>query len=268
MIKSEYTGLILAGGQSRRMGQDKALLPWQGQPFLQHLIQKITPLVQTCWIVGAKPAYASFGLPMLSDKLADKGPVGALATALPQLPTSYALVVTCDVPMLPSSLLVELMSTPLTNLVRLLQVGERVQPLIGCYQKAAAVHFEQALAAEQLKLWDLVQQMTPQIVHCPRYFVPSLANINTPTLWNQHMKAVEIELKYFGKLVEHTQRTTEPFTLKEACTVAQLREQLVTHYQGLADEEFQVAVNQTLVPADAILAAGDEVALLPPFAGG
>ena len=75
---------IIAGGQSRRMGRDKAFVELGGKPLIEHVIQRSADLGQAeTIIITNKPAqYAHLGLPMYRDVLPDKGSLGGIYTAL------------------------------------------------------------------------------------------------------------------------------------------------------------------------------------------
>lgn len=77
-----------------------------------------------------------------------------------------------------------------------------------------------------------------------------------------------LNIKYFGLVAEATQCSQEEVTVPPACTVAALKEQLQQWHPSLEDKPFRIAVNQALVGEGHLLHATDEVALLPPFAGG
>jgi molybdenum cofactor guanylyltransferase len=99
--------IINAGGQSRRMGQDKALMPVPGsnQPIIHHIAQRLNPLIDDRLIVvtnnpAVTKALAPFQpqLQDLPDAFPDTGPLGGLATGL-ALCSQWAICVACDMPL-------------------------------------------------------------------------------------------------------------------------------------------------------------------------
>lgn len=125
-IRTEPTpcaGLVLAGGRSSRMGRDKALLDWHGQPLIEHQIH-------TLEAAGADPVYVSGehpGHPGIADRHPHKGPVGGLASAAEHLPDGYLLVVPVDMPRLQPDLLARLRQAP--NAAPMIHFDHRVLPL-------------------------------------------------------------------------------------------------------------------------------------------
>ena len=103
-------GVILAGGQSRRMGGgDKALMPLAGKPLLQHVIDRMAPQVNglALGVERVTPALAAFGLPQLADpRPGHCGPLGGLLAAMRHFASRsrWLLLAPCDAPFLPRDL--------------------------------------------------------------------------------------------------------------------------------------------------------------------
>lgn len=103
-------GLILAGGQSRRMGGDsKALTPLCGRPLLAHVIDRVAPQVDLL-VLGVErvtPALAAFGLPQVPDaRPGHRGPLFGVYAAMRHLAgrARWLLLAPCDAPFLPTDL--------------------------------------------------------------------------------------------------------------------------------------------------------------------
>ena len=98
-----FSLVINAGGQSRRMGQDKALLPvpTSGQPLLYHIIQRLRHLpIQHLIVVSNDLTVAIFERPVtfVPDVYPGAGPLGGIATGL-QLCSEWGIFVACDMPL-------------------------------------------------------------------------------------------------------------------------------------------------------------------------
>jgi molybdopterin-guanine dinucleotide biosynthesis protein A len=90
---------IQAGGQSSRMGQDKALLPFLGQPLILRVIQRVASLADEVLVTSNHPGSFRFlGLPVTQDVVPGVGALGGLYTALKTARFPLVGVVACDLP--------------------------------------------------------------------------------------------------------------------------------------------------------------------------
>jgi molybdopterin-guanine dinucleotide biosynthesis protein A len=112
MPESGVTGLVLAGGQGRRMGSvDKGLVSLRGAPMVRHVLDRLRPQVSEILINANqhRAEYEAFGHPVLADAITGfAGPLAGLQVGLSH--ASYPLVATvpCDSPFLPSDLVTRL----------------------------------------------------------------------------------------------------------------------------------------------------------------
>lgn len=93
----DCTAVILAGGESKRMGRDKANLMLDGQTLLQHVIatmQQVFPQV----IISVREARPEIALPQVCDAPDVHGPLAGVIAALAQIKTPWAFIVACDMP--------------------------------------------------------------------------------------------------------------------------------------------------------------------------
>lgn len=95
-------GVVLAGGRSRRMGRDKALLPWRGRPLIEHQLALLRAAgVDDVRVSGQRPAYRG-----IADIRPQAGPLAGLASVAETLPDdTQLLVVPVDMPLLEPELL-------------------------------------------------------------------------------------------------------------------------------------------------------------------
>jgi molybdopterin-guanine dinucleotide biosynthesis protein A len=107
------TGVILAGGKSRRMGGvDKGLLDFLGKPMVAHVIQRLAPQVDEVLINANREVerYKTFGYPVIEDDIAGfAGPLAGLHKGMLVAKQPYVLMVPCDSPRLPMNLTQRLM---------------------------------------------------------------------------------------------------------------------------------------------------------------
>ncbi|MBG7609905.1 MAG: molybdenum cofactor guanylyltransferase [Anaerolineae bacterium] len=98
--------VIQAGGQSSRMGRDKALIPFLGQPLIKRVIDRLIHIADEVLITTNVPAeYRFLDIPLFSDKIPDRGPLGGLYTALEVARHPLVAVIACDLPFVNADIL-------------------------------------------------------------------------------------------------------------------------------------------------------------------
>jgi molybdenum cofactor guanylyltransferase len=104
-------GVVLAGGQSSRMGRDKALLPWQGRPLIEHQIAVLKAAgVDAVRISGQRPDYEG-----IADPVAHAGPLGGVAGIAAACDDAELLIIPVDMPRLQPDLLQRLLAGPTSS---------------------------------------------------------------------------------------------------------------------------------------------------------
>ena len=104
-VQPSVTGVILAGGKSSRMGQNKALMPLGDQRLIDRVVAVLHEVFANLLMVTNSPeVYADLDLPIVADIYPDKGSLGGIYSAIYHAPTPYCLVVACDMPFLNAAL--------------------------------------------------------------------------------------------------------------------------------------------------------------------
>lgn len=175
--------LILVGGESSRMGQDKSLLDWHGlsqRDFLFQILQKLVPRVffscRAAQIANFPP-----NTPLLVDAFPNTGPMGALRTAQKAFPNVAWLLVACDMPNLDETILQELIehrnseqiATAFAN-----PIDKLPEPLCTIWEQKSQPIVEKKEKNRQRSLRKLL--ITSNIVCINTKFSDKLVNINTP----------------------------------------------------------------------------------------
>ena len=94
----EYTGIILAGGQSSRMGTEKGLIQWKGKSLIEHAIGILTPVCKNILISANNDHFDSLGYPVIQDLIPDSGPMGGIFSTLTKSETKYNFIIPTDTP--------------------------------------------------------------------------------------------------------------------------------------------------------------------------
>lgn len=135
---------VLAGGQSARMGRDKALLPYSGKTLLEFIHAELASAFGSATVVGPASRYASLRLPLIEDLHPGFGPLSGIEAALADCETNsradWALIVACDMPNLRNELCREIARLALAEekakIVMPLSAGGQPEPLCAAYHRS------------------------------------------------------------------------------------------------------------------------------------
>lgn len=147
IILSMLTIVVQAGGESRRMGQDKALLPFLGKPLIARVLGRVRPIADELLVTTNRPEnYAFLGLPLFSDRLPGRGALGGLYTALSIANRPLVGVVACDMPYVSAALLAaarDLLADPAIDAV-IPRTADGTEPFHAVYRRETCLPLIQA----------------------------------------------------------------------------------------------------------------------------
>jgi molybdenum cofactor guanylyltransferase len=182
--RETITGVILAGGQARRMGrQDKGLVSFAGRPLVEWALAALTPQVGALAISANRnrETYAALGHPVIEDRIEGfQGPLAGLASAMAIVSTPWIVMVPCDGPFLAPDL-VERLCLALEREDAEIAVatdGARAQPVYALVPVALAMSLSAFLDEGERKigLWYARHRVAiADLSDCPESF----ANINS-----------------------------------------------------------------------------------------
>ena len=181
---NKVNGLVLTGGRSTRMGEDKSRLTYHSKPQRDHLTDLLQPYCDTVfWSVNADQAAELSGAEqwLIVDAFDWPGPLNGILSALWHDPAAAWFVVACDMPLLTvRSLDVLVAGRDATKLATVFydSEGQLPEPLLGIYEPAFGPVMERAVAAGQYSPRLLLQQHDVQLLTVPD--VRELTNINDP----------------------------------------------------------------------------------------
>ncbi|NEO87836.1 MAG: molybdenum cofactor guanylyltransferase [Spirulina sp. SIO3F2] len=191
--------LILAGGKSTRMGQDKASLMLQGQPLLLRVAQVATQVSDRCHIITPWPeryqTMVQAQLPAVQwirEHGLGHGPLvgfaqGLVAIAATESTPNWILLLACDLPNLDPQVLGQwcgqLPAVKSNILAMVPKVGDRWEPLCAFYRPAILPFLEGAIAQNQTAFQALLNHLPVQPIPLTAEQTTMLYNCNTPTDW-------------------------------------------------------------------------------------
>lgn len=188
---SAVTGYVLAGGQSSRMGEDKALLDLGGRTLVERAADALSAVADTVKIVGLRGEYNG-RLNVIPDSFDGRGSVVGLYTALADCRTEYAAVLACDLPFVGGELLIELAASIGEHDAAMPKQSDgRLQPLCAVYRVNACLPVvEGILNSNNWRLQALAELLGVRIItpEGERWHT----NVNTPA---ELLDAIELDEK-------------------------------------------------------------------------
>lgn len=189
-VKFGASGVILAGGQSRRLGRDKAIEPIGGQPLVRRVIERIGQVSDEIVVVVADQARAE-GLPLdqehrvVTDRYPGTGSLGGIFSGLEAARSGWIIAVACDMPFLNLDLLRRMLSLREQADAVVPVIEGRPEPTHALYSKACLPFIEPRLLANDLKISRFFDQVRVEYVSeadvaalDPEFL--SFFNVNTP----------------------------------------------------------------------------------------
>ncbi len=183
---SVLNGLVLAGGESRRMGEDKALLKKDGVSLLRRSLTLLRPHCDATFVsvrqVKAQGERAEYD--QIADQFGGQGPVDGIASAQVSNPTAAWLVVACDLPQLDAETLAYLVDNRSADhdVTAYVSVNDGLpEPLCAIYEPSSAAPIRGWLDAEVRCARKVVLRLNHHLLDQPN--AGALDNANTPQDW-------------------------------------------------------------------------------------
>lgn len=181
----DITGVILVGGKSRRMGQDKAFLDLGGVPLFERVLRVFREIFATVILVGDRAErFSGYGLPMYSD-IYPGSALGGLYTGLHHAATSHIFVSPCDMPFPDYQVIRHLCSLASGHDAVVPLASHGFEPLFAAYGKQCLGPMRDMLERGEFRVFDFYPRVTVRYVDEAELAGHggsdrSLMNINTP----------------------------------------------------------------------------------------
>ncbi len=173
--------IILAGGKSSRMGQDKGLVRINNKPLIQYIIDSCTAISKNIIIISNQDGYENFGYPVFEDDYKNKGPIGGIYTGLKKSTASLNLILSCDSPFISTELIQQLIAEidTGTDIVVPKHKG-RVHPLMGIYKSKVAETALKQIQTNGLKVMRLLDEVKTTYFNADHVNSNHFINLNKP----------------------------------------------------------------------------------------
>jgi len=178
--KKNITGIILAGGQSSRMGTDKGTLLLKEKMFINHIIDALKLLVNDIIIVSDNIYHDQFEVERINDIIKNAGPLAGIYSGLEFSKTNYNLVVSCDIPLITSEVLQQLIENHEVNFdVVQLKSQQKTMPLTAIYNKRCEQTIKNLLDNGERRVRFAVSQLKTKTIELDDNLSSTIKNINT-----------------------------------------------------------------------------------------
>jgi molybdenum cofactor guanylyltransferase len=163
-MANDVTGILLAGGKSRRMGEDKRHLIVGEQTLLERglaVLRSIFPKVLVVIAQDSDPL--GVDAKVVRDLVPDCGSLGGLYTGLMQATTPSIFVVACDMPFLDQTVIAQFTSRRTDADIVMAKLADQVHPMHALYGKRCLPVVEQMIQARQLKIQEMASQSSLRV---------------------------------------------------------------------------------------------------------
>jgi molybdopterin-guanine dinucleotide biosynthesis protein A len=177
-------GFVLAGGASRRMGQDKALLEFEGVALAAWIADRVRRAAGCVSLVGGGEKYAHLGYPILPERFPGSGPLSGIEAALRLGGAEWSLVVGCDMPGIRTEWLAEILDAAEESGAQAVYVrgsGGEIEPLCAAYHASCLPAAQEMLACGQYRTTGIFNRINGLELRAS--WADQLRNVNTPGEW-------------------------------------------------------------------------------------
>jgi molybdopterin-guanine dinucleotide biosynthesis protein A len=180
------TAVLLAGGESLRMGRDKATIVFRGEPLWQRQLELLRGLGPAKIFVSARKelSWLPAETELLLDESPSRGPLSGLTRALERVQTSHLVALAVDMPFMTSEQMRILWEQATVGCGVLPMIGDRAEPLAAIYPREAGSEFAAALASDDFSLQRLVRNLATanqvQVFSVPKRDEHLYRSVNEP----------------------------------------------------------------------------------------
>lgn len=159
LVAKPFSVIVLAGGQSLRMGRDKATLSWEQGDILGSLLTRLLPLSDDVLVVSNTMRKIPDNARQVADIIPGKGPLSGIHAGLMYARHDRVFVTACDVPFLVPELALQLVHAVGQADGSVVVYKEQIEPLFACYRKSCVAVVEQLLVTKQYRITDFLAKI-------------------------------------------------------------------------------------------------------------
>jgi molybdenum cofactor guanylyltransferase len=162
--KVNLSAVLLAGGESRRMGKDKATLSYRGKPLWQIQLELLRQLTPQEIFVSARsdPDWRPADIQFVADDPPSRGPLSGLAASLDRMSTSHLLALAIDMPLMSNKYLEFLCAQIELGYGVVAKIEDRFEPLAAIYPHEALANFQSALSGTDFSMQTMAGRLAAE----------------------------------------------------------------------------------------------------------
>ena len=159
--RMNVTAVLLAGGESRRMGTDKAMILFRGKLLWQIQLETLRRLrpAEIFLSVRTDPSWRPRDVQFIADVPPSRGPLSGIAASLMNTRTAHLLVLAIDMPFMTENYLRSICDAMEPGRGAIANINNRAEPLAAVYPREAEIDFRTALAGTDFSLQNIVRQL-------------------------------------------------------------------------------------------------------------
>jgi len=157
--KNALTGIILAGGKSERMGQDKGLMEWNGKRLVEYSIEALMPFCNNIIIITNNPAYSFLRFQMVKDIYQGIGPMGGIHAGLKASGNEHNIILSCDMPLIDKEVISLILGSATGYQAVVPVVEKRLFPVCAYYHSSALPLLENEIKSGLYKTVLFLQRL-------------------------------------------------------------------------------------------------------------
>lgn len=154
----QLTGIILCGGKSSRMGEDKGLIKYMTKQLIEYPLEVVKQITSDIYLNTSNKHYEKFGYPLIPDIINELGPIGGIYSVMKTLKARDYFIISCDLPHVSVLLANKILEYASRYEIVVYKTAEHhVQPLFGYYSSRVVNNIEKQINSKNYKLIDLLE---------------------------------------------------------------------------------------------------------------
>jgi molybdenum cofactor guanylyltransferase len=194
MTNESITAVILAGGKSSRMGDEKPFLKINGITFIESIYKTLKTIFNDVIISSDGPErFISMSCEVIPDIYTDCGPLSGIYSCMRNIKTEYVFLTSCDMPLLNTQLVSHIVKNSINGAVNIGQKHNDKYPLLGIYPTNISEQLKLFLNQKKRRVFDFLDNLKEgyNIIELSE-FNAVLLNINTPDEYEKMLETVKI----------------------------------------------------------------------------